>query len=284
MHVQDTDRTAPAAGGARRQRRSIVLALLVGALLAATVLVLGDQWLRNPPPERSTSVASGDVMQAPAAPSAAITPAPATPPTADIDQTGPAAAPLPALADSDDEVRGTLTELLPVTLHPSLAPSSLVARAASLLDSFAHGRVVRDKLPLPTVPGKTVAIERGGQLFLDPANHARYDTLVSALESIDAKALAHWYLRYEPLLQQACTELGNGDIRARTLLLGGIDTMLGAPIAPPQIALVQPAVFYKFADPALESLPDSQKLLLRIGPHNREIVTAWLVGFANQLR
>lgn len=284
MHVQDTDRNAPAAGGARRQRRSIVLALLAGALLAATVLVLGELWLRTPPPERSTSVASGNTVQAPAVPSAAITPAPAEQHTADIDQTGPAAAPLPALADSDDEVRSTLTELLPVVLHPGLAPSSLVARAASLLDSFAHGRLVRDKLPLPTVPGRTVVIERDGQLLLDPANHARYDTLVSTLESVDAKALAQWYLRYEPLLQQACAELGNVDVRVRTLLLEGIDTMLGAPIAPPQITLVQPAVFYRFADPALESLPDSQKLLLRIGPHNREIVTAWLVGFANQLR
>ncbi|MCG3169053.1 MAG: hypothetical protein CALGDGBN_00564 [Pseudomonadales bacterium] len=284
MQTQDSDRIAPPASGARRQRRAIALALLAGVLLGAAVLLLGERWLHAPAPAPLPGVTQNAAAPSPGTAPATAAPAPAGGATPAIEVSpiaagASAAEPLPPLADSDDEVRRGLAGLLPAALHPSLAPANLLARAAALTDSFARGRLLRDKLPLPAAPGKPVVVERDGHLYLDPANHARYDTLVAAIGTIDTAALARWYLRYEPLLQQAYEELGNGDARLRAALLAGIDTMLAAPAAPVEIALVQPAVFYKFADPALEALPPTQKLLLRIGPHNRAILTRQLTSF-----
>ena len=100
--------------------------------------------------------------------------------------------------------------------------------------------------------------------------------MVAAFAEMDTAALARWYLRYEPLLQQAYAELGNGEARVRDAILGGIELMLAAPAPAGELELTQPAVFYKYADPALESLPESQKLLIRMGPRNRAIIVAQL--------
>jgi len=181
-------------------------------------------------------------------------------------------------------VRSTLADILPAALQPGLAPDNLLARAAALADGFARGRLVRDKLPLPAMPGKLIVAERDGRMFLDAANHARYDTVVAACAELDTAALARWYRRYEPLLQQAWEELGNGDAPVREAILGGIELMLAAPAPAGELELKQPAVFYKYADPALESLPESQKLLIRMGPRNRALVVAQLERLREALR
>ena len=38
-------------------------------------------------------------------------------------------------------------------------------------------------------------------------------------------------------------------------------------------------VYYQFADPRLEALPSSQKLLVRMGPVNRQRIKDWLTVF-----
>lgn len=280
MHAQDSDRIAARPDEPGQRRRRAVMAI-IGLLCLAILLTVGYRWWHTaPPPAPATAE--------PAPPAAAATTAPApastTPASPETPDTPAAPITLPALEDSDTEVRATLGELLPEALRPVLAPDELLPRAVALADSLAQGRLVRDKLPLPAPGGKTRVIERADGLFLDPANYARYDTLVATLEAVDPVEAARWYLRFEPLLQQAYAALGNGDVRVRTVLQRGIDTLLAAPEAPAEIALVQPSVFYKFADPALESLPDTQKLMLRIGPRNREILTAWLASFTSQLR
>ncbi|MBK7728354.1 MAG: DUF3014 domain-containing protein [Gammaproteobacteria bacterium] len=148
----------------------------------------------------------------------------------------------------------------------------MLRRASIQADGFGHGKLLRDKLPLPAVPGKLMVEQRGDQWFLAPANFARYDALADAAAELDTDALARWFNRYEPLLQEAVSELGNGDRNVRSLLLAGLDLMLAAPTPDAEIELVRPSVFYKFADPALEALPETQKLLIRMGPRNRELV------------
>ena len=55
-------------------------------------------------------------------------------------------------------------------------------------------------------------------------------------------------------------------------ILQGLDVLIAAPDLQGDIELVQPSVFFRYADPAIEALPDSQKLMIRIGPGNREVV------------
>jgi hypothetical protein len=43
------------------------------------------------------------------------------------------------------------------------------------------------------------------------------------------------------------------------------------------VKLVQPKVYYKYADPELEALNAGQKLLIRIGPQNTTLIKARLM-------
>lgn len=263
--------------------------LLVVLVLAAALLPPALQWLRSlddsvaPRVPRSPAATAVDATHEAA--SSMHPRGPLTPESAQTAGHGPATgSPLPPPSGDDGQVRQELAALLPPAFHPSLAPESLLARSVAAIESLSHGRLVRDKFPLPTVPGKLLVIEHDEDIHLDPANHARYDALVDAIDGIDMNTLADWYLRHEPLLQHAYRELGNGNAHVRSALLSGIATMLATPPTPGTIRLIQPAVFYRFADPALEALPDTQKLLLRIGPRNRLLVEQQLAAFAARLR
>jgi Protein of unknown function (DUF3014) len=277
MRAQDDERiTEPRAAG-RGLARPALFALLALALVAVTALAVRELLRTMPTPGATPAThAPGGAASAPAAPGVTTPAAPGAAPAATLPPAEPPVPPLPALAQSDAEVRTTLADIVPATAHPSLAPDNLVARAAALADAFARGKLVRDKLPLPAMPGKLIVVEREERTFLDTANYARYDAVVAAFAEMDTAALARWYLRYEPLLQQAYAELGNGEARVRDAILGGIELMLAAPAPAGELELTQPAVFYKYADPALESLPESQKLLIRMGPRNRAIIVAQL--------
>lgn len=277
MRAQDDERiTEPRAAG-RGLARPALFALLALALVAVTALAVRELLRTMPTPGATPAThAPGGAASAPATPGATTPAAPRAAPAAPLPPAEPPAPPLPALAQSDAEVRTTLADIVPAPAHPSLAPDNLVARAAALADAFARGKLVRDKLPLPAMPGKLIVVEREQRTFLDTANYARYDAVVAAFAEMDTAALARWYLRYEPLLQQAYAELGNGEARVRDAILAGIELMLAAPAPAGELELTQPAVFYKYADPALESLPESQKLLIRMGPRNRAVIVAQL--------
>ena len=49
------------------------------------------------------------------------------------------------------------------------------------------------------------------------------------------------------------------------------------------MALIQPSVMYKFADPELESLPDTDKLLLRLGKDNLLVMKSVLLELHEKL-
>jgi hypothetical protein len=56
----------------------------------------------------------------------------------------------------------------------------------------------------------------------------------------------------------------------------GIDRALATPEVDGDIALVQPKVYYEYADPRLEALDPLQKQLLRMGPANTARIKAYL--------
>ena len=52
---------------------------------------------------------------------------------------------------------------------------------------------------------------------------------------------------------------------------------------PAPIPVVQPKVFWEYADPALENRAAGQKLLIRIGPQNARIIKAKLREFRAEI-
>ena len=115
-----------------------------------------------------------------------------------------------------------------------------------------------------------------GHYVLSARNYARYDGLVSLAETVNLKQLVILYTRYYPLFQQAYEELGYPDRYFNDRLVEVIGHLLAAPEPAGPIQLVQPKVFYEFADPELEKLSAGQKILVRLGPDNERRIKAVL--------
>lgn len=266
MHADDEEPRTTQPPGRGQTGRKLMFAALAALVIAALALVARELTRSTAParPEEPRIVRSE--------PARAAAPAPKPPAAQQQPQaleTQPDAPPLPSLEQSDPEIRATLGDLLPPIAAPSLAPEQLLPRASVLLTNFSAGKILRDKMPLPMPAGKFVVLERGDRLLLSEGNYARYDALVAAALEVEPAALAAWFDRYEPLLQEAFDQLADGPRSVRQSLISGIDTMLAVPDVGDEIELIQPAVFYKFADPRLEALPDTSKLMIRMGPANR---------------
>ncbi len=186
---------------------------------------------------------------------------------------------LPSLGESDAYVRGVaagLGEGAPYVRW--LASDDLLRRSVAIVDSVADGALPSQLLSplglkaLHKQKGGIVVANRGGEMYLNPASHSRYDGLVATISSVDAEALSRIYFMLEPLLDAAYEELGYPGKRFRPRLIAAIDHLLAAPVMESELRLTRPSVAFEFASPDLESLPDTYKQLLRMGPvHTRRI-------------
>jgi hypothetical protein len=213
---------------------------------------------------------------APSTPPAAQAPASAVPPAETAvehplptGQGDSASGPLPALADSDAALSDALGPIVGApAMKDYLLPQNIIRHMVVTIDNLPRQKVAVEKRPTSAVAGTFVA--NGDELHatLDPQNFARYRPMVAVISKLDMQELAAVYVRFYPLFQQAYQDLGypNGYFNDR--LVQVIDSLLATtqPAAP--IALVRPNVMYTFADPALESRPAGQKLLIRMGPDN----------------
>jgi hypothetical protein len=145
------------------------------------------------------------------------------------------------------------------------------------IDNLPRQKVAVGKRPTSAVPGTFVASGDELHATLEPQNFARYQPMVAVVAKLDMQQLAAVYVRFYPLFQQAYQDLGypNGYFNDR--LVQVIDSLLAAPQPTAPIALVRPNVMYIFADPALESRPAGQKLLIRMGPDNAAVIKTKLM-------
>ena len=220
----------------------------------------------------------------PPAPAAAQIPAPAVPPAeSGIQHPLPEGldsspkAPLPALSGSDAAFSDALSSVAGNSgVKDYLRPENIIRHMVVTIDNLTRQKVAVEKRPTTAVAGSFVAA--GDELHgtLDPQNFARYQPWVAVFGKLDMVKLAAVYIRFYPLFQQAYQDLGypNGYFNDRLVLV--IDSLLATPQPAGPIELVRPNVMYTFADPALESRPAGQKLLIRMGPDNAAAIKAKL--------
>jgi hypothetical protein len=210
---------------------------------------------------------------------------PAPPPTtADNDgiqhpipSTGADSAALPALNQSDQIVRDSLAGLLgqrPV--EQFFVPENIVRHIVVTIDNLPRKKVAADLRPIKPTAGETVVVNQGDTSTLSSANYARYAPFMHLVESSDPKTLATVYFRLYPLFQQAYEDLGYPGRFFNDRLVEVIDHLLAAPEPQGPIELVQPKVFYQYADAKLEDLSAGQKLLVRMGSANERSLKAKL--------
>jgi hypothetical protein len=186
-------------------------------------------------------------------------------------------APLPALADSDPALIDALSQVAGgAVVKEYLLPTNIVRHLVVTIDNLPRQKVAVEKRPTSPVSGAFIAVGDELHATLDPQNFARYQPMVAVIGKLDMQKLAGVYVRFYPLFQHAYQDLGypNGYFNDR--LVQVIDSLLATPQPAGPIDLVRPNVMYLYADPALESRPAGQKLLIRMGPENAATIKAKL--------
>lgn len=195
-------------------------------------------------------------------------------------EAGPAeasSAPLPALEASDDSVAKALMGLAGAgDLRGLLFTDQVIPRIVATVDALPRESVATRILPVRAPRGAFLTEQQDGRTLTSDRNAERYAPYMRIVESADPQALVAWYVRNYPLFQQAYRDLGYPKAYFNDRLIVAIDDMLAAPDLSAPAELVQPKVFYLYADPGLQSLSAGQKLMLRVGPANEAKIKARL--------
>lgn len=254
----------------------IVVLALIGAA-AAFFFLRDDTPAISPTATTPVAVAPQTMASSSAASVAAIVEY--TPPQPAIE-----VEPLPALNDSDSSILAALQQLRGEGLLQLLVPQELLRKFVLAVNNLAEGKVIHEYRPVVSPPPPFIAekfsvmIEGTAvdQERVSPNNFQRYEPYVTTLALIDSDAAVAVYRRFYPLLEEAFRELGLKKPNFHSVLIAAIDNILAAPDAQGDLLLVHPKVFYQYADPALETLPQTHKLILRMGPENARSVKASL--------
>jgi hypothetical protein len=214
----------------------------------------------------------------PTAPAAAVQPpAPAEPQIRYPLAQQPTEKPLPALEVSDSTMTDALGGLLSdKTLIDLFQLRDFVRRVVATIDNLPREKIALRLMPVKPAGGKFPVTGKGESLVIGADNAARYASFVRLAEATDTGKLAALYIRFYPLFQQAYRELGYPKGYFNDRLVDVIDHLLATPEAKAPVKLVQPKVFYLFADPDLEARSAGQKILLRIGGENAAKIKAKL--------
>lgn len=193
--------------------------------------------------------------------------------------------PLPKLEESDAEIVGGLTELVGQdAIMQFLVPERVIRNIVVSIDNAPRQQMAINQRPLKPTPNAFMTNGSDDTLTLSPANYERYAPLVAVVRRLDTKTLVALYRSLQPLFQQSYEELGHPNGVFQTRLLEVIRHLLATPDAPPEIRLVQPSVQYKFADDRFERLSAGQKVLIRMGRDNAQVVKAKLREIEAALR
>jgi hypothetical protein len=182
---------------------------------------------------------------------------------------------LPNLNQSDQAVRESLAGLVgQKPIEQFVVPENIVRHIVVTVDNLPRKKVAVDLRPVKPTPGESQVATQGDMTTLAVANYARYEPFIHLVETTDPKTLATVYFHLYPLFQQAYEDLGYPGRFFNDRLVEVIDHLLAAPEPQGPIELVQPKVFYQYADPKLEDLSAGQKLMIRMGPaHERLLKT-----------
>ncbi len=194
------------------------------------------------------------------------------------------AQPLPELSESDPAVRDALFDFLGSEwVSKYFRLQEIVRNIVVTVDNLPRKTAAMRLFPVKPVGGAFITTMIEGGPVIAPDNAKRYEPYVRIAEMVDAKKLVDAYVHLYPLFQRAYQDLGypNGYFNDR--LIAVIDHLLASPEVYGPIALVQPHVQYRFADPELEAASAGNKIMLRLGVDNAKKVKTKLREIRREL-
>ena len=189
------------------------------------------------------------------------------------------AKPLPALDESDASIKESLLSLFDHKQIEELFILNVFVRHFVVTIDNMTGKKLPQRYVFTKRPvGKFVIKKQEDEetVWLDAKNYDRYNSFVELAHTVNTQQLVAFYVRYYPLFQQAYQDLGYPGRYFNDRFVEVIEHLLDAPEVRGPIRLLQPKVFYTFADPDLEALSTGQRILIRIGPDNAMKVKAKL--------
>ncbi|HET8745025.1 MAG TPA: DUF3014 domain-containing protein [Ramlibacter sp.] len=272
---------------ARRKDLSAPVALAALAIVAAVVWLLLPDLTETPPamPAALNPAPDAPEMEAPAA-ATTTTPPPLRAPVPDPQGTSALLARDVEAALADTFGRTAVLRFLQASDFPR--------RFVATVDGLGREHAPVTVWPVFPTPGAFSIEGEEDARRIAAANSARYAPLVDFATSLDAGLVANLYRRMYPVLQQAYRDLGFGGLEFNDRLIEVIDLLLATPepAQPPEVVLtevkgpfapVRPWTQYEFADARLQSLTAGQKILLRVGPEQRQRLKQQLRALRAQL-
>ncbi|MBL4900494.1 MAG: DUF3014 domain-containing protein [Colwellia sp.] len=215
----------------------------------------------------------------------------------------PVADPLPLLDNSDDWLKLKLPEITwRKELLKLIIDEDMIRRFVVFTDNFAQGIIAYKHSPfiqpstkftpkVDSVRFQTVTEQTSSDSQVtvkqniwqwNENSSKRFSLYVDLLRSMDSESLVQWYSEIKPLIDEAYSELGYEDDFTSTFQ-NAITRVLDMELPKSSMELIQPSVMYKFADPELEALEDTDKLLLRLGKDNLLVMKSFLLEIYEKL-
>jgi len=192
---------------------------------------------------------------------------------------------LPKLSQSDEYMLDILAGLVGnKSLMKLFYAEHIIHKIVATIDNLPRKHLPISMMPVKRVQGMFITQGPEDDKTISPKNAARYLAYVRIAELIDAQKLGDVYVRLYPLFQQAYEELGYPKEYFNDRLVVVIDHLLAAPDLKEPVKLVQPNVFYLYADPDLEARSAGQKILMRMGSKNEAKIKAKLREIKQQIR
>ncbi|OGA51569.1 MAG: hypothetical protein A3F74_03315 [Betaproteobacteria bacterium RIFCSPLOWO2_12_FULL_62_58] len=192
--------------------------------------------------------------------------------------------PLPTLNESDPSIKDALGSLWSgKTLERFFHLKDFIRRVVATIDNLPRKKLAPRLMPVKQAAGKFLTAGNDERLAISPDNAARYAPHVRVADAMDTSKLVALYVHFYPLFQQAYQDLGYPKGYFNDRLVEVIDHLLAAPELRAPVKLVQPKVFYEFADPELEARSAGEKVLMRIGNENAARIKAKLREIRSEL-
>ncbi len=261
-------------------KKPLVVGLILGAV--AIAVVIGALYLRSK--QLTAPPSSGDSGVALAPPPAPDAQAAADEPIEPEVDPGTGA---PLSADQVLRRLATRGSSSP-ELASWLSAEGVLRRIAAAALLISQGRSPRNMLGFIQIadPFKVIdtLVESKGKgedrILIAPESYARYDVLARVVKGADVAEWGRGYRRLRPHLNAAFAEVAEPGQRFDDVLAAAITRLLAARVPEGPIELVEKGALFLFADPALESLSDAEKHMIRLGPANAAVIQEGLRVFA----